>query len=103
MRIAVFIDAGYLYAQGSIAITKAKKPKPREELILDTQKLVAKIKELTKDLAPNKGLLRIYWYDGALPGRLRDSHEELALTDDVKLRLGRLHEDASKRASTRSS
>jgi uncharacterized LabA/DUF88 family protein len=97
MRIAVFVDAGYLYAQGSIAITKAKKPKPREELNLDVEKFLSKLKELTKDVAPNKGLLRIYWYDGALPGRLHKSHEELALTEDVKLRLGRLHEDGQQK------
>ena len=97
MRIAVFVDAGYLYAQGSIAITKAKKPKPREELILDVQKLLAKIKELIKELAPNKGLLRVYWYDGALPGRLNDSQTKLAMTDDIKLRLGRLHEDGQQK------
>lgn len=97
MRIAVFVDAGYLYAQGSIAITKAKKPKPREELDLDVQKLLVKLKELTKELAPNKGLLRIYWYDGALPGRLNESQIKLAMTDDVKLRLGRLHEDGQQK------
>jgi uncharacterized LabA/DUF88 family protein len=97
MRIAVFVDAGYLYAQGSIAVTKAKKPKPREELTLDIQKFLAKIKELTKELAPNKGLLRVYWYDGALSGRLNDSQIKLAMTDDIKLRLGRLHEDGQQK------
>ena len=97
MRIAVFVDAGYLYAQGSIAITKAKKPKPREELTLDVQKFLAKIKELIKEFAPNKGLLRVYWYDGALPGRLSDSQANLAMTDDIKLRLGRLHENGQQK------
>ena len=97
MRIAVFVDAGYLYAQGSIAITKAKKPKPREELSLDVQKLLTKLKELIKEVAPNNGLLRVYWYDGALPGRLNESQMKLAMTDDVKLRLGRLHEDGQQK------
>ena len=97
MRIAVFVDAGYLYAQGSIAITKAKKPKPREELNLDVQKFLAKLRELTKELAPNKSLLRIYWYDGAVPGRLNESQVKLAMTDDIKLRLGRLHEDGQQK------
>ncbi len=97
MRIAVFVDAGYLYAQGSIALTRAKKPKPREELDLNIQVLLAKLKELTKEIAPNKGLLRVYWYDGAPPGKLNDHQMKLAMTDDIKLRLGRLHEDGQQK------
>ena len=97
MRIAVFVDAGYLYAQGSIAITKAKKPKPREELSLDPIQFIARIKQLARELAPNAPLLRIYWYDAALPSGPHESQVEIALTDDIKLRLGRLHEDGQQK------
>jgi uncharacterized LabA/DUF88 family protein len=83
-RIAIFVDAGYLYAQGSACLqgNKAK----RENIKLDHAKLI----ELLKHLAATKSaasLLRIYWYDGTSRGPTLD-HRTLADLDDVKLRLG---------------
>lgn len=86
-RVAVFVDAGYLFAQGSVAISGQKEP--RESIILDATAAVTNLKELAGSRAPSCELLRIYWYDGARFGSgLTTDHATLAHLDDVKLRLG---------------
>jgi uncharacterized LabA/DUF88 family protein len=84
-RVAVFADAGYLYAGGSTAISGSSKK--RQELTLDVtvcvQYLVQKAEQLT-----GLKLLRIYWYDGAISSRLSTDQQLLAASDNVKLRLG---------------
>ncbi len=84
-RIAVFVDAGYLYAQGSACVqgNKAK----RENIRLDHVKLIKMLKVLASKLQPAAQLLRIYWYDGTSRGPTLD-HRTLADLDDLKLRLG---------------
>jgi uncharacterized LabA/DUF88 family protein len=84
-RVAIFIDAGYLYAQGSACIqgNKAK----RENIRLDHGKFVGVLKTLAQSVQPDAPLLRIYWYDGTSRGPTLD-HRTLADLDDVKLRLG---------------
>ena len=86
-RIAVFVDAGYLFAQGSAALAGRKRP--RGELALDTPRIIAELRSLASDKAPECKLLRIYWYDGAVGGaQLTTNQAQLAELDDVKLRLG---------------
>jgi uncharacterized LabA/DUF88 family protein len=84
-RVAVFVDAGYLYAGGSTAISGASKK--RSELILDVP---ASVQYLIKQAEQISGLklLRIYWYDGAISNRLSTDQQLLASSDNVKLRLG---------------
>jgi len=84
-RVAVFVDAGYLYAGGSTAISGASKK--RSELTLD---VAASIQYLIKQAEQISGmkLLRIYWYDGAVSNRLGTDQQLLASSDNVKLRLG---------------
>ncbi|MBL0935646.1 MAG: NYN domain-containing protein [Rhizobiaceae bacterium] len=86
-RTAVFVDAGYLFAQGSVALTGSKKA--RTALILDASKAIAALKSIVEQKAPSSSLLRIYWYDGAVGG-VRPTTDQAALAnlDDVKLRLG---------------
>ena len=86
-RIAVFVDAGYLFAQGSTALSGSKRP--RTELVLDPKVAVERLKAAASDRAPDCKLLRVYWYDGAIGGT-RPTGEQalLAHMDDVKLRLG---------------
>lgn len=86
-RVAVFVDAGYLFAQGSKALTGANRK--RTDLSLDPQKTINALSELSKSLSPESELLRVYWYDG-VQGYKGPSlqHEELAYLDNVKLRLG---------------
>ena len=86
-RIAVFIDAGYLYAQGSVALTGSEKP--RTSLSLDEPRIIAELKSLAIAKAEGCSLLRIYWYDGAVSGgHLSSEQARLAQLDDVKVRLG---------------
>ena len=46
MRVAVFVDAGYLYAGGSAAI--AGSSQPRNSVELDQDKIIAKLSEVAE-------------------------------------------------------
>lgn len=83
-RIAVFVDAGYLFAQGSVLL--AGKKLTRSELVLDH---LAVVKSLTDFATRVSGLplLRIYWYDGTSTGPTAQ-HLTLAHLPGVKVRLG---------------
>jgi uncharacterized LabA/DUF88 family protein len=84
-RIAVFVDAGYLYAGGSTAISGT--PKRRSDLTLDVPSCVQYLTTQAGRLS-GLNLLRIYWYDGAVSNRLGTDQQLLASSDNVKLRLG---------------
>jgi uncharacterized LabA/DUF88 family protein len=84
-RVAVFVDAGYLYAGGSIAISGTKKT--RQELTLSVPVCVQYLITQAEQLSAMK-LLRVYWYDGAVSNRLSTDQQLLASSDNVKLRLG---------------
>jgi hypothetical protein len=60
-RIAAFVDAGYLYAQGAVCIAKEKLA--RDQLALNERAAIEHIKALCREKSPNASLLRIYWYD----------------------------------------
>ncbi len=85
-RSAVFVDAGYLYAQGSTAVAGSKLPRAKVEL--DLSGTIGKLRQASATRTGNAPLLRIYWYDGLLGGKLSEDQESLAYTEDVKLRLG---------------
>lgn len=84
-RVAVFVDAGHLFAGGSAALSGTRKK--RSELSLDVAKVVQYFSNKSSTLT-NLPLLRIYWYDGALSNRLTTEQQQLAFSDHVKLRLG---------------
>lgn len=84
-RIAIFVDAGYLYAQGSACLQGSKAK--RELLHLDHGQLIAILKQVAESVQRIAPLLRIYWYDGSSRGPTPD-HRLLADFDDLKLRLG---------------
>lgn len=86
-RIAVFVDAGYLFAQGSTALTGSKKQ--RTSIVLNAPAAIDALKRVSSLRAPDCRLLRVYWYDGAVGG-MRPTTDQalLANLDDVKLRLG---------------
>lgn len=86
MRVAVFVDAGYLYAAGSSV--RFGQRLPRHNLQLNVSAVIYKLKETACKLTDGGKLLRIYWYDGALVRQLSDEHRRIADADDVKLRLG---------------
>ena len=83
-RVAVFVDAGYLFAQGSVAICGEKLK--RGEMRLDCAAAIAKLKKFAETRS-NLPLLRVYWYDGTSQGPT-SQHITLAELADVKTRLG---------------
>ncbi|WP_250517987.1 NYN domain-containing protein [Caballeronia sp. ATUFL_M1_KS5A] len=84
-RVAVFVDAGHLYAGGSAALSGEKKK--RTEITLNVAKVATYLQERATALS-GLPLLRIYWYDGAIGHRLTTEQQLLASTDNIKLRLG---------------
>lgn len=88
-RAAVFVDAGYLFAQGSVALTGSKKA--RSLLELNERLAIAALKALVDQKAGHCELLRIYWYDGASYRGPTLEQDKLAQLDNVKLRLGLLN------------
>jgi hypothetical protein len=76
-RIAVFVDAGYLYATGSEVLLGERQP--RSALQLNFPALLAHLQGLAAQISRNE-MLRIYWYDF--------STGHLPLLDGVKLRSG---------------
>jgi uncharacterized LabA/DUF88 family protein len=91
MRVAVFVDAGYLYAQGSALITGSETKKPRKFVSIDGKSIVNRLTKLAISISGKKELLRIYWYDGAPATGRSPEQIELAQLDNVKLRLGQLN------------
>ena len=91
MRVAVFVDAGYAYAQGSALITGSETKKPRKFINIDGKLIVNKLTKLAISISGKKELLRIYWYDGAPATGRSPEQIELAQLDNVKLRLGQLN------------
>jgi len=83
-RVAVFVDAGYVFAQGSLLL--AGRRLPRAEVSLAHE---AAIKTFGDFAATVSGvpLLRVYWYDGTSTGPT-PQHLTLAHLQDVKIRLG---------------
>ena len=87
-RAAVFVDAGYIFAQGSVLLTGTRQS--REFLALDIRNIVIALRDTVASQS-NLPLLRIYWYDGMRVGR--PTPEQMALADfsDIKLRLGQVN------------
>ena len=83
-RAAVFVDAGYVFAEGSRLVAGEKLR--RSALRLDHDKILKLLGELTHELT-GLPLLRIYWYDGATSGP-NPAQVALAYRPNVKLRVG---------------
>lgn len=86
-RCAVFVDAGYVFAEGG----KLCEGTPsRSKLLLDVSGIV---EALTEKAQADSGVpvLRTYWYDGAKNGVPTVAQQIVAALPNVKLRLGRLN------------
>jgi uncharacterized LabA/DUF88 family protein len=83
-RVAVFVDAGYVFAQGSVLL--AGKRLTRGEIVLDHEATIRACAAFAEQVAGIK-LLRVYWYDGTSTGPTAQ-HLTLAHLDNVKVRLG---------------
>lgn len=87
-RTAVFVDAGYLFAQGSVLLTGSRQS--REHLSLDIQNVVLALKNEIQTSC-NQPLLRIYWYDAMRLGRPTPEQSNLADSNEIKVRLGQIN------------
>jgi hypothetical protein len=87
-RHAIFVDAGYLFAQGSVSIRGRNSN--RMELRLNEAEIIGQLKSLALSRNANAEILRIYWYDGARNGPTTE-HLTIANMQDVKLRLGSIN------------
>ena len=85
-RVAILVDAGYLYAAGSAALRGSAQP--RAMVFLNQSAVVSKLMALADEKANGSSLLRIYWYDGLPVQGLSREQTRLADADNVKLRLG---------------
>jgi hypothetical protein len=83
-RVAVFIDAGYFFAQGATVLTGKKIP--RGDLTLNLDKALAAFEDFACRTS-KLPLLRIYWYDGTSTGP-SPQHIALAFKPNIKIRLG---------------
>jgi uncharacterized LabA/DUF88 family protein len=88
-KVAIFVDAGYLFAQGSVAIAGSKQN--RTNVRLNVPEVLAALSDLASKNCPNVRLLRTYWYDAPPKGGRSLDHIKLATSDYVKLRLGTLN------------
>ena len=80
-RVAVFVDAGYLFAQGPKELCGVKVP--RRSIGLDYTVLRATLTEFAERLSCLP-LLRNYWYDGTSQG---PSAQHIVLADQKGSRL----------------
>lgn len=86
MRSAVFIDAGFLLSVGSSTVTGTSL---RAATTVEMKPLIEGLIGLTTEDSDLE-LLRLYWYDASRNAIFNDEHKQIAMLDDVKVRLGRL-------------
>jgi len=93
-RVCVFIDAGYFYDQGSIAISG--KRHPRTALQFDPSKFFSMFTPWVEEFTKSR-VHRIYWYDGAR--NMVPDERQIAIDSEpfVKVRLGRLTHDGGQK------
>jgi uncharacterized LabA/DUF88 family protein len=89
-QIAVFVDAGYLFAQGSALLAGSKAP--RSHTRLNAPIVIAELGSLARAVEPNARLLRIYWYDGLSRGsEVSFDQRTIAESENVKCRFGTIN------------
>jgi uncharacterized LabA/DUF88 family protein len=88
-RLGIFVDAGYLFAQGSQAITG--NVVKRHSLSLNEQAIITQLVQTAEELSGGTPLLRIYWYDAIGSRGLTLDQRTLAQSNNVKVRMGTLN------------
>lgn len=90
LQIAILVDAGYLFAQGSALLAGAKVP--RTQTRLNAPVVLSELSSLAKTIEPNARLLRIYWYDGLYRGSTESFDQRaIAESENVKCRFGTIN------------
>ncbi|WP_026412687.1 NYN domain-containing protein [Actinomadura oligospora] len=85
-RCALFVDAGYLLADGAMAVHGTRH---REAVSWDFGGLLQLLGNLARERT-SLPMLRCYWYEATVEGRRAPEHEALADLPGLKLRLGRI-------------
>ncbi|QSL85923.1 NYN domain-containing protein [Pseudomonas atacamensis] len=88
-RLGIFVDAGYLFAQGSMAITG--NVVRRQDLSLNEQSVITQLIQAAEELSGGTPLLRIYWYDAIGHRGPTLDQRTLARSNNVKVRMGTLN------------
>jgi uncharacterized LabA/DUF88 family protein len=88
-RLGIFVDAGYLFAQGSQAITGDVVK--RQQLSLNEQSVITQLIGTSEQLSGGTPLLRIYWYDAIGSSGPTLEQKRLASSNNVKVRMGTLN------------
>lgn len=86
-RFAVFVDAGYLYAEGGKLCCYTPERKSIRLHSSEANKFLMSLAKQACRLSP----LRTYWYDGAKDGVPTKEQQLIAALPNVKLRLGRIN------------
>ncbi|QKS50172.1 NYN domain-containing protein (plasmid) [Azospirillum oryzae] len=88
-RVAVFVDAGYLFAQGSTLLSGQNTS--RQLISINEHRFMEKLTDFLQQEV-KMPLLRVYWYDGMLAtGALSTVQSRLGLAPNIKLRLGQVN------------
>ncbi|MCO5997446.1 NYN domain-containing protein [Actinoallomurus rhizosphaericola] len=85
-RCALFVDAGYLLADGAMAVHGTRR---RESVSWDFAGLLQLLGNLARERT-GLPLLRCYWYEATVEGRRTPEHDALADLPGIKLRLSRI-------------
>ncbi|GAA5058145.1 uncharacterized LabA/DUF88 family protein [Thermocatellispora tengchongensis] len=85
-RCALFVDAGYLLADGAMAVHGTRH---REAVTWDYPGLLQLLDNLSRERT-GLPLLRCYWYEATVEGRRTPEHDTLADLPGLKLRLSRI-------------
>jgi hypothetical protein len=85
-RCALFVDAGYMLADGAMAVHGTRR---RESVTWDYEGLLELLGNLARDRT-GLPLLRCYWYEATVEGRRTSEHDALADMPGIKLRLAKL-------------
>ncbi|MBN6055919.1 NYN domain-containing protein [Nonomuraea sp. RK-328] len=85
-RCALFVDAGYLLADGAMAVHGTRH---REAVAWDYPGLLQLMSNLARERT-GLPLLRCYWYEATVEGRRTPEHDVLADIPGLKLRLSRI-------------
>ena len=85
-RCALFVDAGYMLADGAMAVHGTRR---RESVSWEYEGLLELLGNLARDRT-GLPLLRCYWYEATVEGRRTAEHDALADLPGIKLRLAKL-------------
>jgi hypothetical protein len=85
-RCALFVDAGYVLADGAMAVHGTRR---RESVSWDYAGLLELLTSLARERS-GLPLLRCYWYEATVEGRRSADHDALADLPGIKLRVAKM-------------